>query len=61
MKNFTIVLLSRDAKVLINIAHRSLALLIIVELWNAKEREGSMDIPRSGTIGGVGKKESERR
>jgi len=50
MKNSTIVLLSRDKKVLRNIAHRALALLTIVEMWGAKENAGSIDMPRSGTM-----------
>jgi len=31
-----------------------------VEMWGAKEREGSMDMPRSGTIGVFGKRKPER-
>jgi len=33
-----------------NIAHRALALLTIVEMWGAKEREGSIDMPRGGGL-----------
>jgi len=47
MKNFTVVLLSRDTKVLRNTADRALvALLTIVEIWGAKERAGSTDMPK---------------
>jgi len=55
MKNFTMVLMSRDRKVLRNKWHRPLALAVMVAIWSENERLESILMPRSGENGGVGK------